>query len=232
MRVVGSAHSRERSERHIFLQCPECLKPVCATLHLYNDHEAVFLTEKDENGKEVGYSGFREQGSPINNGWRLQRSWPEPAGPQVPEHLPRAVHKAFAGAEKTFRTRGLEEQTAAAYGRALDIGTKLIAADEPEPERFNKKMIAQRLDMLAEAHRIPPDLKDWARHIQTIRNPAMHDVQDMERTELEALRGLTEMVLRYLFTLPTMVAERKCAALAGLTEPPPSGEQEITGAAG
>lgn len=222
MRIVAETAGQDWLDRYAYLQCPECLKPTCALLRCVDKDGASQEWEDTQDGERVENFVFPKEGTPTRKGWELKQSWPDPPQPRVPEHLPPPVHKAFAGAEGTFGVRSLEEQTAAGYGRALDIGTKLIAAQEPDASRYERKMIAQRLDMLADAHRIPPDLRDWARHIQAIRNPAMHDVQDMPRSELEALRALTEMVLRYLFTLPTMVAERKAATKAGLTDPPPA----------
>lgn len=144
---------------------------------------------------------------PSYNGWELVEIWPEPPAPNLPDALPPQVAKAFMQAEDNFHREGMEEVAAGAYGRALDVGTKLIAPDF-------KGMLYARIRHLADTGRITPDLADWAHEIRTIRNDALHEVDGIDRQELTAIRGLADMVLRYLFTLPAMVKARKAEVKA------------------
>ena len=138
---------------------------------------------------------------------RLVDFWPKPPSPNLPHALPPQVARAFMQAEDNFRRDGMEEVAAGAYGRALDVGTKLIAPDF-------KGMLYARIKHLADTGRITQDLADWAHEIRIVRNDALHEIDGIDRQELTAIRGLADMVLRYLFTLPEMVKARKAEAKA------------------
>lgn len=136
-------------------------------------------------------------------GWHVVRIWPEVPGPDVPDFLPDQVARAFLSAERNFMQRDMEEAAAASYGRALDIGTKMFAPDLGASTLYN------RIKRLAEQNRITADLAAWANSIRLIRNDALHEIDQIDRDQLVAIRGFTEMVLTYIFTLPGMLAERQ-----------------------
>lgn len=136
-------------------------------------------------------------------GWHVIRVWPEIPKPRMPDHLPEPVARAFLSAERNFAQKDMEEASAGSYGRALDVGTKLYAPDITSPTLF------ARIEALAKQHRITPDLAGWAHAIRLIRNDALHDIDHIDRDELTAIRGFTETVLTYLFTLPGMLKERQ-----------------------
>lgn len=171
-------------------------------------------------GYEKYYFIFRDEGDPTDQGWKVESIFPQALAPRIPEHLPPAVQKALASAERAYQQEGDEETAAGAYGRALDLATKLIAEKEGDADRYAGKKLNDRIGMLVKARRLTPELGEWAHHIKAVRNGAMHEIAEIDRDELAALRGLTEMVLRYLFTLPGMLADRKGTAAAGLTPPP------------
>ena len=67
---------------------------------------------------------------------------------------------------------------------------------------------------------LTPDLAEWSHHIRLEGNKAAHAAPYKEE-EAHALAAFTEMVLRYLFTLPGMVKEKRGQAQKG--EPPSEG---------
>ncbi len=136
-------------------------------------------------------------------GWHVVRTWPEVPKPRIPDHVPAEVARAYLSAERSFLMKDMEETSAASYGRALDIGTKLFASDLAGVTLYN------RIKRLAEQHRIAPDVARWADAIRVIRNDALHEIDRITRDELVAVRGFTETVLTYLFTLPGMLRERQ-----------------------
>ena len=180
--------------------CRACGKPVA--IELYGHDGTVQL-----NGDISQYPMTLEQ-----LGWRIIHIWPEVPKPRVPDHLPDQVAKAYLSAERNFAQAGMEEASAGSYGRALDVGTKLFAPDCAEPTLY------KRIEKLAAEHRITSDLAEWAHAIRLIRNGALHDADEVSRDELVAVRGFTETVLTYLFTLPGMLRERQA-----LTKEKPKG---------
>ena len=219
MRIVAQT-SGETGHRNAYLKCPKCKLPSVAILSVADEHQVQQEVDYITNGDQHYYYVLRDDGDPTDQGWKVESIFPKPPAPQIPDHLPPAVQKALASAERAFQQDGDEETAAGAYGRALDLATKLIAEMENDAARYAGKKLNDRIDMLVKARRLTPELGEWAHHIKAVRNGAMHEIAEIDREELSALRGLTEMVLRYLFTLPGMLAERKAAAAAGLTAPP------------
>jgi hypothetical protein len=97
---------------------------------------------------------------------------------------------------------GNEEASGAMYRKALDIGLKKI--DPGLSGTLGKKIKA-----LESAGKLSPEIVEWAEHVRDLRNDAVHEETPPTRKELEDLRGVTEMVLRYLFTLPNMIKKRR-----------------------
>jgi len=88
------------------------------------------------------------------------------------------------------------------YRKALDVGLKKI-----DPEA--KGVLAKRIEKLAADGKLTADIQEWSGHIRVLGNEAAHDEEPPTREELKDLRSFTEMVMRYLFTLPAMVSARK-----------------------
>lgn len=176
----------------VFMLCGNCWLPAVAEMeHPAGPHQMPDV----------------RQIPPSYNNWQVVQVWPEPPEPNLPEYLPDQVAKAFWQAEENFHREGMEDPSAGSYGRALDIGTKLIAPDF-------KGLLYARIKHLAETGRITKDLAEWAHEIRSIRNNALHEVDGIGREELTAVRGFADMTLRYLFTLPGMLDARKDEARA------------------
>jgi len=134
----------------------------------------------------------------------IAQFWPEVPAPSIPDHLPAAVKGRYEQAESNFSMPGNEEAAGSMYRKALEIGLRGI---DPEP----KGTVNERIERLAKAGRLTPELREWAHEIRHLGNEAVHDDEPPTREELAALRGFSEMVLTYLFTLPGMLAQRRAA---------------------
>jgi hypothetical protein len=145
-------------------------------------------------------------------GWFADQFWPEAPKPVVPEHLPPDVTRIYLQAERNFPVGGNEEAAGIMYGKALDIGLKKIDATLTG-------MLGQKIKRLSEAGKLTSDIAEWSGHIRDIRNDATHEENPISRDELIALRNFTEMVLRYLFTLPNAVRKRRGEKLEWETKP-------------
>jgi hypothetical protein len=118
------------------------------------------------------------------------------------EDLFRAIERVYLQGERNFPVDGSEEASGAMYRKALDIGLKKI-----DPTLTGT--LGNKIKTLATAGKLTPDIVEWAGHVRDLGNEAVHEETPPSRKELEDLRGVTEMMLRYLFTLPNMIKKHR-----------------------
>ena len=92
----------------------------------------------------------------------------------------------------------------AMFREALDIAMKEKFPDIPDTLN-----LFARINKAAEQHALTPDLAEWTHHIRIEGNKAVHDKGPYQEGEARQLEAFTDMVLRYLFTLPEMLKERR-----------------------
>lgn len=138
----------------------------------------------------------------IGAGWRLVHHWPAPPAPNIPEHLPADVERIYLQAERNFPIDGNEEAAGTMYRKALDVGLKSVDAE-------TKGTLAARIKKLAAQHKLTPAIAEWADHVRDLGNDAAHEETPPTRKDLTDLRNFSEMVMRYLFSLPALVEARK-----------------------
>jgi hypothetical protein len=134
--------------------------------------------------------------------WELATFWPVPPGLLIPENLPSDVERIYIQAERNFPIMGNEEAAGTMYRKALDVGLKIIA---PTVTGILKARIAT----LVQQNLLTPSLGEWADQIRLLGNDTAHEIDQPTRDEIVALRNFSDLVLRYLFTLPAMVTARK-----------------------
>jgi transcription elongation factor Elf1 len=174
-----------------FLHCPNCDHPSCA-----------FVVKRGHNSTLDYNDAIRQNNSLNSYGFEVAQIWPAKPSPKIPEFLPASVERVMQQAETNFLQPNHEDASSTMYRKALELGLKII-------DSSLKGTLARRIELLGESGKLTPDLVKWAKEIKNLGNDGAHDDQPISRDELEALRGLTDMVFRYLFTLPAMLAERK-----------------------
>lgn len=184
--IVASYADRKETDYGALLKCPKCELPSCVWL--------------ENHGAEDDLTDL--EGDPIDQGWQVAGFWPEPAQPLIPESLPQEVQRIYLQAERNFPIHGNEEAAGTMYRKALDVGLKKLA-----PEITGT--LAQRIKKLADQNSITAEMAEWSTHVRQIGNEAAHDDEAPSRHDLTELRNFSEMVMRYLFSLPAMVAARK-----------------------
>lgn len=145
---------------------------------------------------------MQQPGDLTDYGWRLKAFWPNPPGPLIPELLPPDVERVYLQAERNFPVAGNEEAAGTMYRKALDIGLKKI-----DPALSG--MLGPRIKALAKAGKLTSDIAVWSDTVRDVGNEAAHEEEPITRDELIALRSFSEMVLRYLFSLPGAVKKRR-----------------------
>ncbi|MBL8883240.1 MAG: DUF4145 domain-containing protein [Hyphomicrobium sp.] len=177
------------------LVCGRCQLPAC--MHVVGGrsgglHAAVFEKTPD----------------PCSQGWPVMGFWPEASRVQIPEYLPADVERAFKQAEDNYARVGNEEAAGMMYRKALDVAVKKI-----DPSLSGT--LGPKLKALHKQGKLTTDIAEWADHVRALGNEAAHDDTPIERDDLTDLRGLTDMVLRYLFSLPNLIRKRRGEPLLG-----------------
>jgi hypothetical protein len=135
-------------------------------------------------------------------GFSVLRFWPEQPQPNIPELLPPDIVRVYLQAERNFPIVGNEEASGTMYRKALDVGLKKI-----DPSL--KGMLGPKIKALSKAGKLTDDIALWSDSIRDLGNEAAHEEEPISREELSALRNFTEMVLKYLFSLPNAVRKRR-----------------------
>jgi hypothetical protein len=170
-----------------YLSCPRCNMPSAAHL--------VQMGPSNITPESFG-------GDPTTAGWKIMHFWPDVPAPLVPEYVPPEIVRVYLQAERNFPMEGNEDAAGTMYRKALDIALKKIDASLTG-------MLGAKIKKLAASGKLTTDLAEWSDHIRDLGNDAAHEETPLTRKELEDLRGFTEMVLRYLFTLPNMIKKRR-----------------------
>jgi len=176
----------------VHLWCPKCKLPSCA-----------HMEAKERTTDVVHQSQLQgQQGDLTQYKWEVVKFWPVAPGPLIPEHLPPEIERVYLQAERNFPISGNEEAAGTMYRKALDVGLKMIAPSVTGT-------LKGRIEKLVQQNRLTPELGEWADQIRLLGNEAAHEIDQPTREEVEALRNFSDLVLRYLFTLPAMVKARK-----------------------
>lgn len=180
----------------VMAECQSCFHPVCA--------EMLCTQSGTVQGNVVHVIGPAMQ-RPTDlaaSGFQIHNLWPAPRAPDVPDALPDEVRRSFLQGEKNFHSPDCEEAAATMYRRSLDLGLKLAY-----PEY--KGDLHKRIEKLVADHILPKAIGDWAHQIRLVGNDGAHDVEGVNRSDLIACRNFVDAVLRYSFSFPKMVADRR-----------------------
>jgi hypothetical protein len=99
-RVVAVNPLNDEWHGVIYLNCPKCGLPACG----------VISTKAQHSGAAASHGTMMQSaGDVLNMGWAIERFWPEPPGPLIPELLPPDVERAYLQAERNFPIAGNED---------------------------------------------------------------------------------------------------------------------------
>jgi hypothetical protein len=128
--------------------------------------------------------------------------WPQGEDPAAPDYVPKNVASAYEEGARSLRNAS-PNAAVAMFRRAIDIGLKVMAPD------LTTKVMAHRIDALANDGRLSKDLAEWAHEVKLDGNEAMHGLEDFDFQAAQQLEKFTEMLLTYLFTLPGMISRKR-----------------------
>ena len=145
--------------------------------------------------------------SPIvhsKNGGSLEEAlrdfFPSTPSLEAPNHTPSNVARFFK--QGVDNLPGNWDAAGSMFRKTLDIGLK-----EKFPEIEGR--LIDRIDKAAELQGLTPDLAEWAHQIRLDGNYAAHEEEPSPEVIAKRLHVFTDLVLRYLFTLPGMLEEAR-----------------------
>jgi len=176
--------------------CSTCYKPLAILLVATHPNQVqqftattnLKLVQENSDVKTIGLS--------------VVETFPKPPVPEIPTHLPETIERAFMQAERNFHISGNEEASALMYRRSLELAIK---------DRFPdlKGSVAARTKQLVDNKELPSSMGDWADEIRDLGNEAAHEQSSIDKTQLKMIRGFTDTLSRYLYTLPAEVNARR-----------------------
>ncbi len=165
--------------------------------------QRAILAAINGNSRQSGYVAPMSAPNPLhNNMYRLTAVVPNPPPLNAPEYTPENIGSTFRQSMDNLR-RGNWDACGMAGRKALDLATKHL-----DPSLAGKKLV-DRIDALAAAYRITPDLKEWAHEVRRLGNDAAHDDDPFSKDDAESLIQFTRTFLEYAFTLPGSLAKRR-----------------------
>lgn len=120
---------------------------------------------------------------------------PPMAPPYVPEPVARYFKQGLENVPRNWDAAG------AMFRKALEVGLETKFPDLSGPK------LTDLIQQAAAQHYLTPELAEWAHEIRLEGNKAVHG--DFSKKDAQRLEAFTELVLRYLFTLPGMLDEKK-----------------------
>ena len=126
---------------------------------------------------------------------------PKPLNTESPQYTPKNVARFYSqGMENLVKNW---DAAGTMFRKALDVGLKVKFPED------NKGSLYERIGRAAQRHDLTPELAEWAHQIRLDGNDAAHDEVPFSDEDARRLQVFTELVFRYLFTLPGMMQEAR-----------------------
>ncbi len=121
----------------------------------------------------------------------------------APPHTPANVERFFE--QGMANLSGQWDAAGAMFRKALDTA---LTAKFPDI----KGSLAQRIQKAGDDGLLTSDMAEWAHEIRRLGNEAVHEDDPFSEGDARVLHSFTDLVLRYLFTLPGMMAVARAGA--------------------
>lgn len=211
MRIIGAVRTNNKTYhdetgKHSYIYhhtgsgaaiCRKCNKPVGLEFEWSNEYKTsqdkiIQLLQQDNT----------ETADSMNVSYQV--IIPPQQTSQMP-HLPDAIKRTFAQAEKNMTMPDCEEAAVMMYRKTIET---TIKTQYPDLEESNLK---KQIDKLEKERVIPPVMKEWAHEVRIIGNDGAHESVGVTRNDAEAAKAFTTAFLQYLINLPKEIEERRKA---------------------
>jgi Domain of unknown function (DUF4145) len=142
------------------------------------------------------------KGNLLTNGIRTLSSWPRKVEGDVPADCPPQIESLFVQAVNCIR-QGSWDAAGMTFRKVVDVSTKLL-----DPS-LSVQNLAKRIDELESRGKLTSDIRDWAHEVRLDGNEAAHEDEPFSREQAESLNVFVEAYLRYIYTLPSLVAKSR-----------------------
>ena len=169
----------------------------------------LFVCRKCEQGIVVVFfpnpietNPLAYHGDPRDHGFRLITIFPAPHRIEAPNAVPEDIASDYREAEdnlvrENFNSAGMM------FRRVLDIATQRLA-----PSQKVKKLY-ERIEWLANQHKITEELKELAHFIRDDGNTANHEDKKFTEDDARQMKKFTYLFLMYTFTLSQLVEDAR-----------------------
>ena len=138
-------------------------------------------------------------GGDFRNSTRLKLS-PSKLGTQAPKHTPENVAKFYS--QGVDNLPGNWDAAGSMFRKVLETALKNKFPDIDGD-------LYHRIEGAAKEGGLTKDLAEWAHQIRLDGKVAVHEEEPFSKEDAERLHTFTDLVLRYLFALPGMLAEAR-----------------------
>jgi hypothetical protein len=198
LRLKSRPHTTDTTHQGVGI-CGGCQMATLFFFNILNDQgylaSASKVSQISGNVRNYGLLRIRQLGQT-----------PGPNKPNIPDHLPSNVDRAFSDAEKSYLS-GHWNQAAASYRKTVDRAISLFVGEDEALKKINRPMLGQKLGALERGEELPPAMIKWIKLVKDDGNFALHDEdQDFNKEEeVKPTRLFTRTLLEYLFTLPKTI---------------------------
>ena len=137
--------------------------------------------------------------------------YPSPLS-KVPSYMPEIPRDAFLDAEFNFRSKKWKTSSQL-YLQCLEMSCIIIANGGDEglalSDSMRKIPLTQRINELHKSGKITEDMKVWAHQMRVIGQYDKHAYVRADENDAKELRSYCDLFMRYAFTMPGMLAERR-----------------------
>jgi hypothetical protein len=184
-----------RGETALLASCGRCQMPVSAVIRV--DVRAGGTKPHEINGDLFM----------ADSPYRLLDSYPKVPPIDIPLNRPPAVESVYSQAVRARRAE-LWDAACGMYRRSMELALKEI---EPGIAAWK---LEKRIDQLAGANKITPDLQTWAHELRLDGNEGLHGTEPATKDLCDQMDGFCRFLLLYLYTLPAQVTDARARRAA------------------
>ena len=141
------------------------------------------------------------------NGIATLKFWPGEVSGDTPEDVPENVARLFDQSLTCIRQQAWDA-AGMTLRKTLEVSTKGL-----DPT-LAAKTLAARIDALHATGRLTSDIAAWAHEIRLDGNQATHEEEPFTADQVSSLHNFVEAYLRYIYSLPAMVARSRAQRAA------------------
>ena len=120
----------------------------------------------------------------------------------APADCPPSVERFYIQGFTNLRGQNWDA-AGAMFRKSLDVATKIISPDE------KGKTLFVRINSLVDRGLLTSAIGDWSHELRIDGNEAVHDEEPETEEDAVAMQKFAEAILRYAFTLPSLVAQNR-----------------------